>query len=80
MKSEIGDWLPRLLKSRLSDLVDEDTPFPGEQYPDHGILGRRPRKEIVRIALDDVVLPGFAQAGIDPTKAAEWVKSAFAAR
>ena len=36
MKHEIGRWLPRLLKARLTDLIDEDSPFPGEQFPTTG--------------------------------------------
>lgn len=77
MKEEIGGWLPRLLGARLRDLVDEDAPFPGEQFPEHGILTRKARKEIVATALADVVFPGFARAGIDPTKGKEWAARAF---
>ena len=79
MKEQIAaGWLPRLLNARLRDLVEEDTPFPGEQFPEHGILTRTARKQIVATALEDVVFPGFARAGIDPTKAREWASSTFA--
>lgn len=78
MKAEIAaGWLPRLLNARLRDLVEVDTPFPGEQLPEHGILTRGARKQIVATALEDVVFPGLARAGIDPTKAREWARSAF---
>jgi hypothetical protein len=78
MKDEIAaGWLPRLLNARLKDLVDEDAPFPGEQLPDHGILTRTARKQIVATALEDVVFPGFARAGIDPAKAREWTIGTF---
>jgi hypothetical protein len=77
MKHEVGRWLPRLLKARLGDLLDEDRPFPGEQFPEHGILTRKVRKDVVASTLDDVVFPGFVRAGIDPTKAKDWAATAF---
>jgi hypothetical protein len=79
IKQEIAaDWLPRLLNARLRDLVEEDAPFPGEQFPEHGILTRTARKQIVATALEDVVFPGFERAGIDPTKARAWAATSFA--
>jgi hypothetical protein len=80
MKAEIGgtDWLPRLFRAKLSDLLDERAPFPGEEYPEHGILTRRERVELVRTALDDLVLPGFDRAGIDTKNARDWARSALA--
>jgi hypothetical protein len=78
MKAEIAaGWLPRLLDARLRDLVEVDAPFPGEQLPEHGILTRTARKQIVATALEDVVFPGFARSGIDPAKAREWASRAF---
>jgi hypothetical protein len=75
MKREIGRWLPRLLSARLRDLFDEDSPFPGEQFPEHGILTRKTRKTVVATALHDVVFPGFARAGIDTQHALEWART-----
>jgi len=77
MKRDVGRWLPRLLNARLRDLLDEDSPFPGEQCPDHGILTRKVRKEVVASTLAEVVFPGFARAGVDPSKAKEWAATAF---
>jgi hypothetical protein len=78
MKETIAaGWLPRLLNARLGDLVEEDAPFPGEQFPEHGILTRAARKQIVVTALDDVVFEGFARAGIDPASARHWATTAF---
>ena len=80
LKEEIAaGWLPRLLHARLRDLVEEDAPFPGEDLPAHGILTRTARKKIVATALEDVVFPGFARAGIDPSKARDWARSTFGA-
>jgi len=78
MKTEISaNWLPRLLNARLKDLVDEDAPFPGEKYPEHGILTRTQRKQIVATALDAVVFPGWERAGIDPSRARAWATESF---
>ena len=79
MKKEIGGggWLPRLLHGRLKDLTDTDSPFPGEQLPDHGILTRKARNEIVATALKDVVFPGFDRAGLDTASARDWAATAF---
>jgi hypothetical protein len=79
IKAEIGRWLPRLLNARLRDLLDEDSPFPGEQFPEHGILTRKARKEVVASTLDEVVFPGFSRAGVDPSKAKIWADGAFRA-
>jgi hypothetical protein len=77
MKREIARWLPRLLTARLRDLIEEDSPFPGEQFPEHGILTRKTRKIVVAETLREVVFPGFSRAGVDPAHAAEWAKTAF---
>lgn len=78
MREEIAAaWLPRLLDARLRDLVDEHSPFPGEDHPTHGILTRATRKKIVATALADVVFPGFERTGISPAKAREWAKAKF---
>jgi hypothetical protein len=49
-------------------------PYPGERFPAHGVLTREQRKKIIRTALADVVCPGFAQVGVDPTEAFGWTK------
>jgi hypothetical protein len=78
MRSEIAEnWLVRLLNARLKDLVDEDSPFPGEEYPEHGILTRAARKKIVASALEAVVFPGWERAGISPAKARAWANETF---
>lgn len=79
MKKEIGGggWLPRLLHGRLKDLVDVDSPFPGERHPEHGILTRAARKQIVATALRDVVFPGFERAGFETASARDWAATAF---
>jgi hypothetical protein len=77
LKADIGEWLPRLLNARLHELVAEDGPFPGEQFPAHGILTRAQRRKIVETALADVVCPGFERAGIDASNARAWARTAF---
>jgi hypothetical protein len=77
IRREIARWLPRLLNARLRDLVEEHAPFPGEQFPTHGILTRATRKAVVAATLRDVVVPGFTRAGVDPTHAVAWARGAF---
>lgn len=79
--SRIGSWLPRLLSARLNDLALEDAPpFPGEQFDDLGVLRRRERKVIVHATLHEVMLPGFARAGIDVGPATQWAGETFGKR
>lgn len=78
MKDEIARWLPRILRARLAELVDHDTPFPGEDLPGHGVLSRATRKKIVANVIEDVMCPGFQQAGIDPSAALAWSRETFA--
>lgn len=78
---QIGGWLPRLLSARLNDLAVEDAPpFPGEQFHDLGVLPRRERKPIVHATLHEVILPGFARAGIDVGPATQWADETFGPR
>lgn len=77
MKHEIGRWLPRLFNARLRELLDEDRPFQGEQFPEHGILTRQARKQVVASMLHEVVLSGFARTGINPAHGSEWARTAF---
>lgn len=79
MKEEIGkgDWLPRLFRAKLADLLEERAPFPGEEYPEHGILTRKQRVDLVRACLDDMILPGFERAGIDTNNARAWARTAL---
>ena len=78
MKRELARWLPRLLTSRLSALLDDDTPFTGEEFTGHGVVTRKARQQIVAYALRDVMLPGFASAGIDVSHAQAWARTALA--
>jgi hypothetical protein len=78
MKEEIGEnWIKRLVEAKLRELVDAKGPFPGEEYPAHGILTCVARKKIMATALDSVVFPGFERAGIATTKARAWAATAF---
>lgn len=78
---ELGGWLPRLLSARLNELAVEDAPpYPGEEYQELGVLSRRERKVIVHTTLHEVMLPGFARAGIDVGPASQWADETFGKR
>ena len=79
---QIGSWLPRLLSARLNELaaIEGAPPFPGEQFKDLGVLTRRERKVIVHATLHEVMLPGFARAGIDIGPATQWADETFGPR
>jgi hypothetical protein len=77
IKREVARWLPRMLEARLAELVEIDQPFPGEEYPEHGVLTRKIRRDAIASTLRDAVFPGFARAGIEPTHAVEWAAKAF---
>lgn len=78
---ELGGWLPRLLSARLNELAVEDAPpYPGEEYQELGVLSRRERKVIVHTTLHEVMLPGFARAGIDIGPATQWADETFGKR
>jgi len=77
LRTQIAAWLPRLLEGRLRELFDP-YPLPGEGMHAHGILTRKERQDVIHSGLVDVVLPGFKQVGVDPTRGFEWTKTAFA--
>jgi len=81
MKEEIGrgNWLPRILQAKLGDLLAERTPFPGEEHPEHGILTRRERVDLVKTSLADLIIPGLERAGIDTQNARAWTAGALEA-
>jgi hypothetical protein len=71
-KRALPQWLKRLLAGKLDVLLQDESPLPGEAFPHHGMLARETFREVVHAALDDVVLPGFARAGIDTEPARAW--------
>jgi hypothetical protein len=74
-KRALPRWLKRLLAGKLDALLEDESPLPGEAFPHHGMLSRDVFHQAVRAALDDVVLPGFARAGIDTRPARTWATS-----
>jgi hypothetical protein len=78
MRKEIPSWLQWLHEANHHDLVGDDAPLPREKYPTHGMLSRRRARELTYATLVDVIFPGYRRAGIDPSAAEEWVRTAFA--
>ena len=77
MKRDLPSWLHWLHAAKLSELVEDDAPLPGEDFAAHGMLSRRRSREVVYATLVDVMLPGFRRAGIDSSLAEDWVRGAF---
>jgi hypothetical protein len=77
MRQELPDWLRHLHAVKMAELVEDDSPLPGENYASHGMLSRRRSREVVHATLLDVMLPGFRQARIDTSLLEEWTRGAF---
>lgn len=77
MRRELPSWLQWLHEANHHDLLGDDTPLPREKYPAHGMLSRRRAREVTYATLMDVVFPGYRRAGVDPSAAEEWMRSAF---
>jgi hypothetical protein len=77
MKQELPPWLYRLHAVKLRELVEDEGPLPGEDFPQHGMLTRRRSREVVHATLVDVMFPGFRRAGIDTVLVEQWAQKAF---
>jgi hypothetical protein len=78
MKRALPKWLHRLHAAKLRELVEDDSPLPGEHFAEHGMLSRERSRAVVHATLVDVSFPGFRRAGIDASLAEQWARGAFA--
>lgn len=79
IKAELSEWLYRMLKAKMRELVEDESPLPGEALPDHGMLSRADTRRVVRGALMDVIFPGFDAAGVDTARSRQWADEALPA-
>jgi hypothetical protein len=77
MKRALPNWLHRLHAAKLRELVEDDSPLPGEHFAEHGMLSRERSRAVVHATLVDVSFPGFRRAGIDASLAEQWARGAF---
>jgi hypothetical protein len=77
MRGVLGGWVHRMVTSKLHELVEEHTPLPGEEFPDHGFLSRQASREIVGATLLEAIFPGFEQTGMDIGETRTWHARAF---
>lgn len=77
MKAELSTWLVRLFSAKLRELVEDEAPLPGEQFPEQGMLSREVTTRVVRGTLDSVIFPGLARAGLDVSDVTAWARGAF---
>jgi hypothetical protein len=72
MKSAIAARLPRLLRANVPQWFEDAVELPAQGFPDHGVLPAEETKRVVLAAVEGVVLPGFAEVGIDVAPARAW--------
>jgi hypothetical protein len=77
MKRELPKWLYRLHVAKLRDVVEDDAPMQGENFPEQGLLSRARLRAVVYATLIDVIFPGFRRAGIDASLAERWARGVF---
>jgi hypothetical protein len=71
MKQHLAHALPTLLRLGRDAWLDE--PRPEFHDPRHGVLGREGFPELMRIGLEELVLPGFDHVGVDSRAGREWL-------
>jgi hypothetical protein len=70
-KQHLARALPTLLRLGRDAWLDE--PRPEFHNAAHGVLGREGFPELMRIGLEELVLPGFEHVGVDSRAAREWL-------
>jgi hypothetical protein len=79
IKRALPNWLYRLHAAKLRELVEDETPLPGEPFASrgHGMLSRKQSQKVVWETLEGVIFSGFRTTGIDPSLAEAWARKAF---
>lgn len=71
-RDALASRLPALLSANLPGWERADAVLPSEGIAAHGHLGASESREVVRAAVRDVVIPGFAHVGIDTRAVTSW--------
>jgi hypothetical protein len=74
-RRELARWLPRLLGANVANWRSRIDWLPEAGVPGHALPPRRVSFAVVLACVRDVVLPGFAHVGVDPTHARSWLES-----
>ncbi len=79
VRRSLGPWVKRLLAGKLTGLLEDAAPMPGQAYPSHGMLTRDDFRAVARATLDDVFFPGLEAAGVDCAPSRAWAAQALTA-
>jgi hypothetical protein len=72
-RSALGPWLGRILRANVPQWFRPDPSLPIEGVPDHGALSIEETRALVLEAVNDVVLPGFEEIGVDASSGYAWL-------
>ena len=67
MRAALAKWLPAMIDATLRSWLRTDRVIPRRGVPRHGVPSDAITRRIALAAVNDLVLPGFAHVGIDPT-------------
>ncbi len=68
----VSKWLAPMLRAQWRGWSDQIASLPPGECPEHGCPGALAIEAAARSAVRDIVLPGFARAGIDVSDAGAW--------
>ena len=79
-RAGLSACLPDLLEANAPGWEQDDPSLPPEGCPAHGHLSADASRDVVRDALRDLVVPGFAHVGVDPGPAETWLTRRYGPR
>ena len=71
----VSDWLRPMLRAQWRGWLDQMATLPEGERIEHGCPSAAAIAQAARASLRDLVLPGFAEAGIDISNALGWFES-----
>jgi hypothetical protein len=71
-RDALATHLPALLEANAPSWERPDDVLPAEGVEGHGHLGATASRTVIRDAIRDLVIPGFAHVGVDTTAALRW--------
>lgn len=74
-KQALGPLLPRLLQLCVENWWAPESELPADGFPDEGIPSLAGKREAVKVAVEEVILPGFAHAGVATEQGQRWWES-----
>lgn len=72
LKSEIAEWLPRVLHANVSNWMSRLKTLPENGIPGHAYPSRSVLVESTLATVDTLILPGFSHVGVDIRPVRDW--------